>query len=152
MVKLLPCFVFTENWANELRICVCVCGNIKGCRKMKLTIMHFFFITKIQGLGLHYIMLMLANGYSCLLKMLLYVSPRCVWKDRMDTFVMKGSLIISVFLSLPLQPLTVRSNNDFCLEKLARKKLRSHHENNDHFQPLYFGGGGAVFIIMHQWC
>lgn len=44
--------------------------------------MHFFSITKIQGRGLHYIMLMLGNRYSYFLKMLLYISPRSVLKDK----------------------------------------------------------------------
>lgn len=74
---------------------------------------------------------------------------RYVLKDRMDTLVMKGSIVLSVLLSLPLEPLKVRSNNDFCLEKLTRKSLTSHHENNDHFQTSSFR---AIFIITLQRC
>lgn len=64
--------------------------------------MHFFSITKIQGLGLHYIMLMLGNRYSYFLKMLVYIIPRCVLKDKMNALVMKGSIIPSALLASPL--------------------------------------------------
>lgn len=69
-------------------------------RSWGLIITRFFFTIKIRGLGIRYAMPTLANVYSCFLTCALYVSPRCVLKDRMDTCVLRGSTVPSVLPSL----------------------------------------------------
>lgn len=75
--------------------------------------MHFSFISKLQELRLPYITVTLANGCSqCLTQSSVHQS-KVDSEGQMDTFVAKGSIMPSVSLCLPPQPLAIRSNSKF---------------------------------------
>lgn len=97
MTRLLPHLIFPGNWANALGFCFLNVTTLKVAERWKLSIMHFSFISKLQGLGPHYTAPMLTNGCPhCLTSSPVY-QPRVASEGQMDTLVVKASILPSFF-------------------------------------------------------